>query len=67
MTFRALMAITAKFDLETVQLDAVNAFVNCELDEVIYIKQPSRFEIDRNTVLRLQKTLYGLRRSLLLW
>ena len=65
--FRALMAITAKFDLETVQLDAVNAFVNCELDEVVYMKHPPGFETGRNTILRLRKALYGLRRSPLLW
>lgn len=36
--FRELMAITAKFDLKTIQLDAVNAFVNCSLDEVAYMR-----------------------------
>jgi hypothetical protein len=29
------MAVTAKFDLETIQVDAVNAFVHCDLEEVI--------------------------------
>jgi len=66
MTFRALMAITAKFDLETVQMDVVNAFVNSKLDEVVYMRQPPGFE-KGNTVLRLDKALYGLRRSPLLW
>jgi len=32
MIFCALMTITAKFDLETVQLNTVNAFINCKLD-----------------------------------
>ena len=50
MTFRALMAITAKFDLETVQMDVVNMFVNSKLDEVVYMRQPSGFE-KGNTVL----------------
>ena len=31
-TFRVLMAICAKFDLETRQFDAVNAFTNSDLD-----------------------------------
>jgi len=35
-TFWTLMAITAKFDLETTQIDAVNAFIHCDLNEVIY-------------------------------
>ena len=67
MAFRALMAITAKFDLETVQMDVVNAFVNSHLDEVVYMRQPPGFEKDKGTVLRLRKALYGLRRSPLLW
>ena len=37
------MAITVKFDLETTQIDTVNAFVYCDLDEVIYIKLPLGF------------------------
>jgi transposase InsO family protein len=65
-TFRTLMAITAKFDLETQQMDAVNAFVNCPLDETVFMKFPPGFE-KPNKVLRLQKALYGLRRSPLLW
>ena len=55
------MAITAKFDLKTTHIDAVNAFVHCDLDEVVYIKLPLGFnkgKIDK--VLRLRKALYGL-------
>ena len=42
--------ITAKFDLKTVQMNVVNAFVNSKLDEVVYMRQSSDFEKD-NTVL----------------
>jgi transposase InsO family protein len=65
-TFRTLMAITAQFDLETQQMDAVNAFVNCDLDETVFMKSPPGFG-KPNKVLRLRKALYGLRRSPLLW
>jgi hypothetical protein len=62
MAFRALMAIMAKFDLETVQMDAVNAFVNCDLDEVVYMRPPPGFDTSNGKkVLRLRKALYGLR------
>ena len=50
--FRTLMAITAKFDLETIQMDAVNAFVHCDLDEVVYMKMPPGFT-KQGKVLRL--------------
>jgi hypothetical protein len=66
MAFRTLMGITTKFDLETVQIDAVNAFMYCDLDEVVYIQMPPGFT-KKGKVLRLRKALYGLRRSPLLW
>ena len=60
-TFRTLMAITIKFDLETTQIDIVNAFVYCDLDEVVYIKLPPGFNNrKKDKVLRLRKALYGL-------
>ena len=60
IAFRALMNIIARFDLETIQMDAVNAFVNCMLNEMIYIRQLLSFETE-NKVLQLRKTLYELR------
>ena len=38
MMFQVLMSITAKFNLETIQMNAVNAFMNCQLNEMIYIR-----------------------------
>ena len=64
-SFRTIMAIAARFDLETRQLDAVNAFVNCDLDEVVFMRLPPGYT-KPGRVLRLQKALYGLRRSPLL-
>jgi len=43
-TFRALMALTAAYDLEALQLDAVNAFLNSPIDEEIYCKCPPGYE-----------------------
>jgi Reverse transcriptase (RNA-dependent DNA polymerase) len=55
------MAITAKFNLETTQIDTVNAFVYYNLDEVVYIKLPLGFNKGKtDKVLRLKKALYGL-------
>jgi hypothetical protein len=65
-SFRTLMTIAAKFDLETIQLNAINAFMNAELDELVYMCTPPGFPI-RDHVLRLNRAFYGLRRSPLLW
>jgi Reverse transcriptase (RNA-dependent DNA polymerase) len=64
--FRALMALVAAFDLETAQLDSINAFLNSVLDEVVYCEFPEGFEESGNCLL-LKRALYGLRRSPLLW
>ncbi|POS82088.1 hypothetical protein EPUL_006735, partial [Erysiphe pulchra] len=64
--FRILTAIIAKFDLEARSLDAINAFTNADLDEVIYVYYPEGFK-SPGFVLQLSKALYGLRRSPLLW
>ena len=64
-SFRTVMAIAARFDLELLQFDAVNAFVNATLDEEVFMRMPPghrRF----GTILKLNKALYGLRRSPLL-
>jgi hypothetical protein len=55
------MAITVKFNLETIQIDAVNAFVYYNLNKVIYIRLPLGFTKGKiNKVLRLRKALYRL-------
>ena len=55
------MAITVKFDLETIQIDIVNAFVYYDLDEVVYIRLPLGFNKGKeDKVLYLRKALYGL-------
>jgi len=55
------MAITAKFDLKTTQIDVVNAFIYCDLNKVVYIRLPLGFSKEKiDKVLRLRKALYGL-------
>ena len=65
-TFRALMAMTAIFDLKVVQLDAINALLNSKLNEQVYVEYPEVF-IKKNFVLLLLRALYGLKQSPLLW
>src|SRR5208282_5299194 len=48
------------------QHDAVNAFTNSEIDELVYIRFPDRFE-NLGFCIMLLRALYGLRRSPFLW
>jgi len=55
------MAITTKFNLETTQIDAVNTFVYCNLNKVVYMKLPPGFNKGKeDKVLHLKKALYRL-------
>ena len=66
-SLRVLLALTAKFDLKTLQLNAVNAFVHAELlDKTVFMRMPPSYT-EQGKVLKLNKALYGLRQSLLLW
>ena len=44
----------------------MNAFLNSELDEEIYVELPDGYKLS-SKVGRLLRALYGLRRSPLLW
>jgi Reverse transcriptase (RNA-dependent DNA polymerase) len=56
----------AQFDLELIQFDVVNAFVNAQLDEEIYMRLPPGYR-KPGVVLQLQRALFGLRKAPLLW
>ena len=40
------MIVMTRYDLKTVQMNAINAFVNCDLNEVVYMKIPSHYKRD---------------------
>lgn len=65
-SFRTVMAIAARFDLELIQYDVVNAFVNARLTEEVYMRLPPGYR-KPGVILRLQRALYGLRQAPLLW
>ena len=64
--FRACMSLTAIFNLDAQQYDVVNAFLNSELDEEIYVRMPDGFT-ETGMCWMLLKALYGLRQSPKLW
>ncbi|GFV31479.1 retrovirus-related Pol polyprotein from transposon TNT 1-94 [Trichonephila clavipes] len=44
-------------------IDITNAYLNANLDTVIYMKQPTGYEIDYNKMCKLRKAIYGLHQS----
>ena len=64
---RMLMDIAAKESLVIHQMDVKTAFLNASIDCEIYIEQPEGFEKydkdGRKYVLKLNKSLYGLKQS----
>ena len=69
---RLLLAIAASRDWRVLAMDVQTAFLNGKLEEDVYTKQAPGFEtIDERTnrplVMKLRKSLYGLRQSPSVW
>ena len=58
-----LLALAAAKDWRVHHLDVKSAFLNGELTETVFVRQPLGFTIkgEEHRVLRLRKALYGLR------
>jgi len=62
------MALVAVFNLKVIYLDAVNAFINTDVNKEVYITIPEGYREGRkDIVLKLRKALYRLYKSLKLW
>ncbi len=64
-SFRSMIALAARYGWKARQLDVKSAYVNGELEETIYMKQPpgsARPGVE-HLVCRLKKTLYGLKQA----
>ncbi|CAI7737829.1 unnamed protein product [Closterium sp. NIES-53] len=67
ITSRILLGIVAVLDLNQMQLDMKNAFMQSKLDRVLYMYQPDYFDDGTGRVFKLLRSLYGLKQSPLLW
>lgn len=65
-TFRILLSVAAKRRYKVKHFDVKTAFLNGEIDEEIFMRQPPGFE-KGNKVCYLQKGLYGLKQAARSW
>jgi hypothetical protein len=54
------MALIAHFDLELHQMDVKTTFLNEDLEEEVYMKQPKGFDDDNKRACKFKKSIYGL-------
>ena len=67
-SIRILLGLVAQYDLELVQLDVKTAFLHGDLEEEIFMQQPSGFkESGDGRACKLKKSLYGLKQSPRQW
>ncbi|KAE8225489.1 hypothetical protein CF326_g7860, partial [Tilletia indica] len=66
-SLRVILALAAHFDWVIHQVDVVTAYLNGDLEEEVYIRQPPGYEKGdsrrNNMVCRLRLPLYGLKQS----
>lgn len=66
-SIRVLMSIAAIEKLKIHQMDAVTAYLQGDIDEEIYIKQPEGYEDGTDRVCRLNRSIYGLKQAGRCW
>lgn len=64
-SLRILVALSVELDLTLYQLDIEMAYINGELEESVYMKQPEAFikHGKENLICLLEKSIYGLKQS----
>ncbi|RVW97707.1 Retrovirus-related Pol polyprotein from transposon TNT 1-94 [Vitis vinifera] len=58
-SFRIIMALVAHFDMELYQMDVKTTFLNGDLEEEVYMKQPEGFITNRNDHIVFRRLMYG--------
>ncbi len=64
-----LLTLSARENLKTCLVDFTNAFAQADLKEQVYVALPMMFDSPNgpDTILKLNKSLYGLVQALLSW
>ena len=65
---RTILALSALEDLHLQSIDISHAFINGDLEEEVFMEQPEGFEQgEPGQVLRLKRSLYGLKQASRMW
>lgn len=68
MSYKAIFALAAALDWKLEQMDVKTAFLYGNVEETIYVTQPTGFETGgKHKVCKLKKALYGLKQSPRVW
>lgn len=66
-SLRAVFAVVAAYGLDMMHFDVKTAFLNGDLEEVVFMKQPPGFDDGSGRVCKLVKSLYGLKQASRCW
>ena len=68
-SIRVMLGLAASLNLEVEQFNEKTTFLQGDLEEEIYIKQPERFNVKgkEHELCKLEKSLYGLKQALRQW
>ena len=68
-SFTTIMTLVAHYDLELHQMDVKTAFLNGDIEEIIYMMQPENFVSgdSKSMVCKLNKSIYGLKQASHQW
>ena len=68
-SLRIIMALVAHFDFDLHQMDVKTTFLNGNLEENVYMKQPKEFSSSegKHLICKLKKSIYGLKQVFCQW
>ena len=66
-TVRLFLSIVASYDLECHSIDIKNAFIQGDVEEQIFMRQPDGYDDSTGRVCILNKSLYGLKQAPRVW
>lgn len=66
-TLRVLLAVAVQKELKIHQMDVIGAFLHGDIDECVYMKVPEGLKCREGNMLKLQKSIYGLKKSPKYW